>query len=162
MPSKIDPVQQLEHEHVHLNRMVASLREAVDETLRGERETSQLRDDLLEFIELVRDEIYPHFDREETGLFPYISEILPALRPNVESLAVAHDRICGVASRLEFLVSQDQEAFDASFDSIIALFARFDANYARHAREEQELIRSLAGQLSDPQRREVARLLAEL
>jgi hemerythrin-like domain-containing protein len=162
MHSDVDPVHQLEHDHVHLNRMVASLREALDDTLRGEREMTQLRDDLIEFIELVRDEVYPHFDREETGLFPYIGELFADLQPRIESLSTAHDRICGVASRLEFALSQDIAAFEASFDTIVALFARFDANYARHAREEQELIRSLAGRLTEPQRREVARLLAEL
>ena len=110
----------------------------------------------------MRDEVYPHFYREETGLFPYIGELFADLQPRIESLSTAHDRICGVASRLEFALSLDIAAFEASFDTIVALFARFDANYARHAREEQELIRSLAGRLTEPQRREVARLLAEL
>ena len=157
-----DPLAQLEHDHQHLNRVVASIRESIADALRGDHDLVTLRDEFAEFIELVREELYSHFDREETGLFPYIGEILPDLRPNLDSLSVAHDRICGVAARLERAVDQDQAAFEAGFDGVVALFARFDANYARHARDEQELIRSLAGRLTLEQRRAVAQHLADI
>lgn len=162
MSHPADPVAQLEHEHQHLNRVVASIRESIAEALRGDHDLVTLRDEMVEFIELVREEVYSHFDREETGLFPYVSDILPELKPTIDSLSVAHDRICGVAARLERAVEQDQAAFEAGFDTVVALFARFDANYARHARDEQELIRSLAGRLTHEQRRAVAQHLADI
>jgi iron-sulfur cluster repair protein YtfE (RIC family) len=162
MHTDLDPVEQLEHEHLHLNRVVESLREAFAEALRGERDLVDLRETLEEFLELAGEELYAHFDREESGLFPYLREILPDTAPTLDGLSVAHDRICGIVSRLEHHVRQGDDAFAAAFDAVTALFARFDANYARHARDEQGLIRSLAGRLDQQQRRDVARLLAEL
>jgi len=162
MTEAVDAVQRLEHDHIHLNRMVAGLREAIQECLQGDREPIELRDDFEEFLGLVQEELFEHFEREETGLFPYIAEQLPDLKPVVDALEIAHDRICGVASRMEHMINQGDDTFDQSFDLLVALFARFDANFIKHAREERELLRSLTGRLDATQRAHVAKLLAEL
>lgn len=157
-----DPVQRLEHDHIHLNRVVESLRESVQACLRQEREPTELEDEFREFLELVNDELFEHFEREESALFPYVAEQFPDLAPTVEALGVAHDRICGVASRLERTIADGERAFREQFESIVALFARFDANFSRHARDERELIGSLSKRLNDEQRRTIAQMLADL
>jgi hemerythrin-like domain-containing protein len=161
-PSPVDPVQKLEHDHIHLNRVVESLRDSVQACLRGEREPTELEDDFAEFVELVKDELFEHFEREESALFPYVAEQFPDLAPTIAGLSAAHDRICGVASRLEHVVAQGPRAFREQFETIVALFARFDANFMMHARDERDLIGSLSRRLNDEQRRLIAQMLSEL
>lgn len=157
-----DPVQRLEHDHIHLNRVVESLRESVQACLRGEREPTELVEEFREFLDLVNEELFEHFEREESALFPYVVEHFPDLAPTVEALGIAHDRICGVASRIEHVVAGGDRAFRDQFETLVALFARFDANFMKHARDERELIGSLSRRLDDEQRRRIAQMLAEL
>lgn len=158
----MDPVERLTHDHHHLNRMVASLREAMQDVARGERDAVLLRDDVAEFLDLAQDELFEHFEVEETQLFPFVVERLPALGDTVEHLSVAHDRMCGAISRLERTVRLDDAAFTEQIDQVIALIARFDANYVKHSHDEYELIKVLAEKLDDDDRATVARLLDEI
>jgi len=158
----MDPVERLTHDHHHLNRMVASLREAMQEVARGEREPIQLRDDVTEFLDLAQDELFEHFEVEETQLFPFVVERLPELGETIEHLSVGHDRMCGAISRLERCSRLDDDAFGEQIDQVIALIARFDANYLRHAQEEYDLIQVLATRLDATDRDTVAKLLDEI
>ena len=47
-------------------------------------------------------------------------------------------------------------------DATVALFARFDANYVKHARDERDLLQQLTSRLTPEMRREVDAMLAEL
>lgn len=158
----MDPLQKLEHDHTHLNRMVASLREAIQECLRGEREPADLADDFEAFLALVQEELFEHFEQEEQILFPWVAELLPDTQPMLQSLEASHDKICGVASRMEYLVGQGAETIEASFEQLIALFARFDANFLKHSREEGDLLRALHGRLDPAQRAHLRSLLEQL
>lgn len=157
-----DAVTKLEHDHVHLTRLVDGLRESTQACLRGEAEPADLKADFDEFLRVAQEELFEHFDVEETGLFPYLVEQFPDTEGTITSLEAGHDRMCGILSRLERALAQPEEQLFADFDSLIALFARFDANFVRHARDEAGLLRSLQTRLSDEQRRTVARLLAEI
>ena len=63
---------------------------------------------------------------------------------------------------LAWIARHDKTAFDDGFDSLVALFARFDANYVKHAREEHALLRSLSSRLSQTQRQTIADLLGQI
>ena len=80
-----DPRVALEHDHVHLSRLVADLR-----TMIGELGSDSARHDLAEEITAtlatLRDDLFEHFGREEEALFPYLMETLPDLRAAVDSL----------------------------------------------------------------------------
>jgi hemerythrin-like domain-containing protein len=158
----MDPLQKLEHDHTHLNRMVASLRDAIQECLRGERENAELEDDFQEFLALVQEELFEHFEQEEQLLFPWVTELLPDTQPVIDSLEAAHDKICGSASRLEYLLQQGSSVFEESFDQLVSLFARFDANFVKHSREEGELLRMLHARLDPAQREHLRSILAAL
>lgn len=158
----IDAIQKLEHEHVHLNRVVESLRESIEAALRGEREVAELRDEFVEFVGLVEEEIFEHFEEEEGTLFPWVIEQLPDTANTIATLEVSHDRICGTAGRMSWLLTQGEATFESSFDQFVALFARFDANFTKHAREERELLRSLHARLNADQRRQLTELLRQL
>ncbi|MCB9507898.1 MAG: hemerythrin domain-containing protein [Myxococcales bacterium] len=157
-----DELERLEHDHAHLNRLVDGLRESAQACLRGETEPLDLRADLEEFTRVAHEELFEHFDREETGLFPYLSTTLPDLAPTLAQLEAGHDRMCGLLVRLERAFDVPDERFVADFDAVVALFARFDALYVQHAKSEGALLRALPTRLDAAQRREVARLLSEL
>ena len=157
-----DPVTQLEHDHVHLTKMVESIRESVQSCLRGEMQPTDLEEDFLELLELLREELYEHFDKEEQALFPYILAHFADTEEAIRGLEKGHDRMCGVATRMERMITGDDETFGEGFDGLVALFARFDANYVKHARDEARLLRSLQDRLSPEQRTEIAELIREL
>lgn len=157
-----DAVEILEHDHEQLNRLVAHLREAVQECLRGEMEPGELQEQLADFIGLAQDELVEHFDKEETGLFPFIADAFADQGDVIEKLERAHDRMCGVMLRLERLAELPPEGFAEQLDAVVALFARFDANFVQHARDERNLLNSLSTRLTAEQRRNIDRMLAEL
>jgi len=68
-------------------------------------------------------------------------------------MALAHDAICGALARMNHLA-----AANGAVRVILAVFARFEAAYARHADTEAELLRQLTSRLDHQQRA----LLAEL
>jgi iron-sulfur cluster repair protein YtfE (RIC family) len=162
MSHDFDPVQRLEHDHVHIGRLVTELRESIQEVLRGERSAVELRDTLDEFLALAQEEIFAHFEREETGVFPLLAEHLPDTRAVIAELELAHDRMCGVVSRMQHLVRGGDAALTSQFEAFVGLFARFDANFVKHARDEWELLRNVAERLGPEQRRELARRLESL
>lgn len=157
-----DPVERLEHDHLHLSRLVDGLRESTQATLRGETDPLDLREELTEFLRAAGDELYEHFDREESALFPFMVEAVPELEATVGRLEAAHDRMCGILGRLERAVTEDDDAFTRDLDTVISLFARFDANFVQHAREERDLLRTLGERLDADQRRAVAELMRQL
>lgn len=160
--SKPDAVDQLHHDHVHLNRLVEGVRRSVQACLRGELEAADLQSEMGEFLHVAQEELLEHFDLEETGLFPWITEHFPDQSVIVAELEIAHDRLCGVMSRMQWLVAAEPDTFASQLDAIVALFARFDANYVKHARDERDLLHQLSSRLTPEQRTQVDALLAEL
>lgn len=158
-----DPIEQLHHDHLHLNRLVDDVRVQLNDCLRDEGNSEELFGTVEEFLAAASEELFEHFDAEESGLFPYVLERLPATKAKIRSLENGHDKICGTLTRMERFVSHgDPKAFAEEFDTFVALFARFDANYSKHALEEQAMLTSLMTQLGAVERAEIARLLAEI
>lgn len=157
-----DAVSQLEHEHEELNRLVDGLRESTQQCLRGEASVVELRGDLIEFLRVAQDELFEHFDVEETGLFPYVLDALPDTQDVIRGLESGHDRMCGLLTRMERMLELPDERLEAEFDGLIAMFARFDAIYARHSSEEARLLRDIGSRLTEEQRKTVARIVDEI
>lgn len=143
-----DPLLALEHDHVHLSRLVADLRATFD---RGDVD----HDELAATLAALRDDLFEHFGREEEALFPYLMEALPDLRSSIARLEDAHDRICGAVSRLHSVAAKGSSALREQHALAEQLFRRFDSDYVEHARHESELLRSLAARLTEEQRARV-------
>jgi hypothetical protein len=141
-----DPLLALEHDHVHLSRLVADLREMVPAS----------HPELAPTLAALRDDLFHHFAREEEALFPYLIQTVPELEPAIAVLVSAHDRVCGAVSRLCSLVDKGQSPLVAQ------LFERLDAEYVDHARKESELLRALGGKLSREQRAHVRKLIQDI
>jgi hypothetical protein len=141
-----DPLLALEHDHVHMSRLLAESREMVRAS----------HPELGPTLAALRDDLFHHFAREEEALFPYLVETLPDLKDSIAVLESAHDRVCGAVSRLCALVEKGPSPLVAQ------LFDRLDAEYVDHARKETEFLRGLAGRLSREQRAHVRGLIQDI
>lgn len=151
----MDPLLALEHDHVHLSRLVADLRAAFDAGGADPEEATAT-------LASLRDDLFEHFAREEEALFPYLMEALPDLRSAIARLEDAHDRICGAVSRLHAVVAKGSSALREQHALAEQLFRRFDADYIEHARHESEFLRSLAARLNEEQRTRVRALMRDI
>lgn len=158
-----DVIGQLEHDHLVIERMVEELREDIQSALRGECDPVELLDNFVEFLSAADEELFEHFDREEQVVFPFLLENVPDAAESIRRLEYAHDRMCGAVSRMQRMVSEgDQQTFLENFDGLVALFARFDANFGRHSREEIALFHTLGQQLTSSQLATLQQMLAEI
>lgn len=159
---EVDLIGQLEHDHHHLDRMVEAVNEAVQSSLRGKRTPQDIQSEVLEFLTVAEDEVYEHFDREEQGLFPFVVQIMPDAKPTVRELELAHDRMCGVLSRMHRIAIRDPDEFAEDFDAFVAIFARFEANYSKHSEDEWTLLNQLAQEVDEDAREELSDILRKL
>lgn len=150
-----DPVQDLVHDHADINRRVMALGAAIRALHRNDGNGMALA--LVGRMDELRELVFLHFAREEEGLFPFVAEAVPDLAEQVQAMAMAHDAICGGLARMCHLASANADVM-----VIEALFARFEATYARHAETEAALLRELSGRLDPAQRAELADLVRGL
>lgn len=166
-----DPVHELTHDHGDLNRRVRELGALLD----GGATTRPNRDRLAAILRDLREQLFLHFAREEEGLFPFVAERLPDLGERVAAMAIAHDAICGSLARMVYIattggplggVGAEDEAELAAppgeLALLAALFERFEATYADHARREAELLGLLDDRLDGAQRAHLAELVRDL
>jgi hypothetical protein len=170
MAASPDPLFRLEHDHTHLSRLVADLREALAAIRAGRDETGERREEFASVLGGLAAELFEHFAREEEGLFPFLQERLPDMRPAIADIERAHDRICGAASRILALLDGatrkgapgSSGLAEQDFALVASLFDRFESAYAAHARNEADFLRSLAPRLDVRQREALAEILRQL
>lgn len=96
-------------------------------------------------------ELFPHFQVEETALFPVLREVLNS-DPLLDEL-IAHHR------KMEELINQ---LADASDQERASLLREFRSSLRRHIRmEEVELFRQIGGSLDEAGREELGRRVDE-
>lgn len=155
-----DPLLVLEHDHVHLSRLVAELRQMTAE-LQHDGARAELSEEIVATLSSLRDDLFDHFGREEEVLFPYLTELLPDLGAAIARLEGAHDRICGGVSRLHAIAASGDAGLREHRALVAQLFGRFESEYAEHARQESEFLRSLGPRLDLDTRRHVHQLMSD-
>ena len=161
--SASDPtLQRLEHDHLHIAKLVEALRETLQAAIRGEHDVTSLHAELEEFLSLAQEEIFEHFQREEEALFPFVMEHFPDTADTIRGLERAHDHICGVTSRMMHIADTGPEGTAQQLDALLSLFARFDAYFSRHAKEEGKLLEFLRFNLGDQERARLALILEDI
>ncbi|HRC58743.1 MAG: hemerythrin domain-containing protein [Myxococcales bacterium] len=149
-----DPVESLVHDHMAINQLLIELAKIMDQVRQGAKaEVLGAAGMLHELREL----LFLHFAREEEGLFPFVTEVLPDLSWHVQSMAAAHDGICGGLSRLIHMLATDAEIL-----SVLSVFDRFERAYGEHARAEAQLLQSIDRSASAEQRMKLADLVRGL
>lgn len=146
-----DPVASLVHDHMALNQRLLELAKLIDRLRQGEQvEGGALLHEL-------RETLFLHFAREEEGLFPFVVEAMPELSWQVQSMAAAHDGICGGLSRLLHMLATGAEPA-----AVLAVFERFERAYGEHARSESALLAAVDQAATPAQRAQLAELVAGL
>lgn len=153
-----DPLRQFEHSHATLSKLAFEVGQALRD-LPGRETSPAERRRLADQLDAFGNELIHHFAREEEGLFPFVRTNVPAKTDAVDRLVEGHDAICGAIVRLVHLVGA--EAAPVREDAL-AHYARFEAAYARHSREEAVLLEQLGGVLDEGQRGQLAELLRGL
>lgn len=112
-----------------------------------------MRDELLQQLELLRDQLLEHFGFEEEAAFPFLAEKLPDHGPAVRSLMQAHDRIGRALSEaLELVALTTRETFSLQVAPVAETFERFVNHYRSHVREESEVLSVMESELTHSQR----------
>ncbi len=156
MPAN-DPILALDHDHVELSKLVSELDGLIARARAGE--AAAVHEDVAALLEGLREDLFLHFAQEEEGLFPYLGARLPDERGAIAAIETAHDAICGALSRMNHLASR---GLADHVEPLAALFERFAAGYAAHAREERAFLRRVGARLDDAQRAEVTELVKGL
>jgi iron-sulfur cluster repair protein YtfE (RIC family) len=154
--SDSDPVANLVHDHVEINQRVIELGKHMDR-LRTHTTTPVQSADLMPGLSELRDLLFLHFAREEEGLFPFVVEALPEFEWQVQSMAAAHDGICGGLSRLIHMLTTDIEV-----TAILGVFDRFERAYGEHARVEAQLLAAVDRAVTSAQRATLGELVRGL
>ncbi|HWU88569.1 MAG TPA: hemerythrin domain-containing protein [Kofleriaceae bacterium] len=163
-----DPVRELSHDHADLNRRVREIGAMLA--------SGSNRARLAVVLKELREHLFFHFAREEEGLFPFVSDRIPERAARVAAMAVAHDAICGSLARMVHVATAGLAAITAAAPTtadevaaspgelavLRALFERFQAAYADHARLEAELLQVLDDRLDTAQRAQLAELVRDL
>lgn len=183
-----DPVHELAHDHADLNRrireigaMLASGSPINGAPASNAAPAGSSRPRLVVVLKELREHLFFHFAREEEGLFPFVSDRMPELAERVTAMAVAHDAICGALARMVHVAAAGAAAITAATTEEVAaaaaeevtaspgelsvlraLFERFQATYADHARFEAELLQVLDVRLDAAQRAQLAELVRDL
>jgi DUF438 domain-containing protein len=150
-----DPVQDLVHDHADINRRVFALGSTIRALDRDGGNGMALA--LVTRLGELRELLFLHFAREEEGLFPLVTELVPELIDQVRAMELAHDTICGSLARMYHLAASNTE-----LSTIIAVFVRFETAYASHAEVEAELLQTLGSRLDAHQLTRLAELVRGL
>jgi hypothetical protein len=150
-----DPVQDLAHDHADINRRVIGLAATIRTLGRDDSDGMALA--LVPQFGELRELLFLHFAREEEAVFPFVTEAVPDLGPQVAAMALAHDTICGSVARMCHLA-----AANAELTVIAAVFARFESAYASHAEVEAAFLQLLGRRLDREQRTGLAELVRGL
>lgn len=145
-----DPVLSLVHDHADLNRQLLAISVQVAKVQRRDFEMTEL----VAPLSTLRELLFLHFAREEEGLFPVVSDVLPALAEQVHEMALAHDAICGGLARMIHLATVGGDP-----GVLAGVFERFELAYSAHARAEAELLEAVGKGLSSDHRARLAALV---
>src|SRR5450631_1871858 len=156
-----DPVTQLEHSHAALTKRAIEIRDLVRAEPAEGLPAALTRKQLLAKLELLRDELLPHFANEEEGLFPFVRHNLPTKSNAVDRLAEAHDTICGAIVRLVHVVRRDL-VLGRDHAALVAHYDRFESAYAQHSQKEAALFEELGRTLDERHRAELTEILRGL
>jgi iron-sulfur cluster repair protein YtfE (RIC family) len=133
-----DPVASLVHDHGNINRLLLELGQEMESLRRLEPVDFAPAPEIEDALHALRDLLFLHFAQEEEGLFPFVSEALPALAGQVQAMAEAHDGICGGLSRMIHMLETKADPM-----TMVGVFDRFEHAYAEHARQETQLLEAV-------------------
>jgi hemerythrin-like domain-containing protein len=137
----MDAVRMLVHDHGVLTSQVEHVGALVKGLLDKTFSPEALHDELLQQIELLRDQMLEHFGFEEEAAFPFIVDVLPEQAVPLRSLIVAHEQIARqLVSVVELLGLTNKDTLGLQVGPIASTFDRFLNVYRSHVSEEVQFL----------------------
>lgn len=159
----MDAVRMLVHDHGVLTSHVEHVSAIMYGLIGRKFAPESMRDELVQQLELLRDQLLEHFGFEEEAAFPFLAERLPQHAPMVRALAQAHDRIGKALSNVhELILLTTRDTFPPQVAPIAEAFENFVTCYRSHVREESEVLDVLEAELSQSQREQLSEIAKKL
>lgn len=153
----------LVHDHDVLTSQVEHVAAMLHGLSGSSFDAATLRDELINQVDLLKDQLLEHFAFEEEAAFPYLINAMPEDAPRLRAMSGAHDRVARCLVEVsELLRVTTRETLARQSGPIAATYERFLNHYRSHVSEESEVLSSLQTQLSEEQRRELSSLAAKL
>lgn len=153
----------LVHDHDVLTSQVEHVAAMLHGLSGNDFDAATLRDELINQVDLLKDQLLEHFAFEEEAAFPYLTNAMPEDAPRLHSMSAAHDRVARCLVEVSDLLRvTTRETLARQTGPIVATFERFLNHYRSHVSEESEVLSTLQTKLSAEQRRELSSLAAKL
>jgi hemerythrin-like domain-containing protein len=155
----MDAVRMLVHDHDVLTSHVEHVSALMYGLVGRKFSPESLHDELVQQLELLKDQLLEHFGFEEEAAFPYLAEKLPQHREGVRSLSVAHDRIArALTEAYDLLRLTNRDTLALQVGPIAEAFERFVNGYRNHVREESDILSAMEAELTISQRGELSEI----
>jgi len=146
----------LVHDHDILSSQVEHVTALVRGLTNPALNSNSLCAELIQQAELLRDQLLEHFGFEEEGAFPFLADLIPSEKANINALSSAHDSIAGAISQVVQLGRlASRETLTADLGPIINAYDRFYTAFSAHVQAEAEFLSRVSSALDDNQRRAV-------
>lgn len=150
----MDIIDHMADDHGVLTEQVAHLKRLIANVVTEGQPAERIQEAFTAAAQVLHDDLLEHFGFEEECVFPFLSEALTDLAPEIRALEASHDTICGALVRVEHLAQrEDGRAFASLFPQVAHVFERFDRVYSEHVAQEAALIARSARMLTAEQRK---------
>src|SRR5512145_2378187 len=93
LSENMDAVRMLVHDHEVLTSQVEHVAALVNGLLQKSFEPAMIREELMQQVELLKDQLLEHFGFEEEAAFPFLMKAMPNDASRLQAMSVDHDRI---------------------------------------------------------------------
>lgn len=161
--SKTDLIEQLHHEHAHLNRLFTELSETFSHIAASRVDDV---DDALataaDDLNVALDEMLHHFSQEEEILFVELVQRFPEMRVEIERLEKNHENIAEHTRWLLSLLGRGPEAFKKDCDRAIEVVAAVTREVTQHTNDEARIYGEALRRLGPDERRAMMEQLQQI
>lgn len=153
----------LVHDHEVLTSQVEHVAALVNGLLQKSFEPATIREELMQQVELLKDQLLEHFGFEEEAAFPFLMKAMPNDASRLQAMSVDHDRIARhLVEVAELLRLTGKQTLQLQAGPIAATFEQFLNYYRSHVHEEFEILSAMQCNLTDEQRRELSAIAERL
>jgi hemerythrin-like domain-containing protein len=159
----MDAVRMLVHDHEVLTSQVEHVGALLFGLVGKDFAPESMRNELVQQVELLKDQLLEHFGFEEEAAFPFLVNAMPEDAERLRSLASTHDRIARCLIEVADLIRlTTNDTLGLQTAAIAGAFDGFVNHYRSHVREESGVLDAMERRLTDEQRRELSDIAKRL
>ena len=163
--SENELLDQLHHEHAHLNRLFTELSETFRRVAAGKVSDEDADDALAtaaEDLTVALDEMLHHFSQEEEILFVELVQRFPELHASVAELERNNESITKETKLLLGMLGRGHQSFRDDFDHAVQTLESVSHKVAQHTKDEARVYGAALKQLAPAERRAMLEQLQQI